>query len=791
MDRRQQLSIYHDACEGDCRKVARYHIFRNRETITPEDHEYLAKHINALTWDEYASWLAHDPANPRLLVERIIASFPIPEPGEEPVTFLLRNPLAWSAGRYPPGVLDELVDRLRPPRLAERSWWDLARQLQDVCSPYAAILKANAPPLALALFDKRRDERGFASALATALRSCGGLERADLLELAHVAGLLERVRPDEVLPETLHFEHEPEATEADRQFRSMALQWPGDEGAVARAWFLAQVVAAAARGVQPLVLWRATPPELREAVAFQAQDAGQVLPWLITSLREALERREPDAWDRLFRYLDMPGARTPFKRVWSYRDAPAPSGPKVEELDLLDPTRQAVSLLLNAPLPENVDDCFEERLLSYRELMTESSYCGPMTSVALFHRIASFPLTTARANRLLRWALQQHAAFASSDELIRISIAADPLPESELPSVDQIVANSADVEGVALYARIAGPLAEERLRAWLRSPLDRPGEDLEHAFPEWQPFGKVLARARLLPDLVEPDVRQWLTAEARKLPTRRMVGLLRPANMSWLLDEATVAASALARAHSEQEPWVACWDTPAEFPDALLPAVRERVRSPAVGDEELVELLRWLETHNEPMRSLVSAMLDHLRDHKPGRAALRWLASTLRTRTRWAHHGRDVLLALLDAEAWEELLKLARDVVPSPEATADPEGRERHRMVVALHDAFARALVKVAERALEHDATSEVLGALHGLAALHPLTSVRKLLHHLRQKPGVTEPIAEMIALNEELLRRDTTHEGREHDLAVALSLLLEKRASPAPAVVRPTEARS
>ncbi|MGK4004033.1 hypothetical protein WMF31_15475 [Sorangium sp. So ce1036] len=44
----------------------------------------------------------------------------------------------------------------------------------------------------------------------------------------------------------------------------------------------------------------------------------------------------------------------------------------------------------------------------------------------------------------------------------------------------------------------------------------------------------------------------------------------------------------------------------------------------------------------------------------------------------------------------------------------------------------------------------------------------------------MTEPIA----VNEELLRRDTTHEARERDLGTALSLVLEKRTSAVAATV-------
>jgi hypothetical protein len=364
------------------------------------------------------------------------------------------------------------------------------------------------------------------------------------------------------------------------------------------------------------------------------------------------------------------------------------------------------------------------------------------------------------------------------EALHRAAAVADPLCDEELPPVERIVAGITDAEGVALYRHLAGPLAGERLQTWVRAPLAWPVE--EPGAAKHSRFLEARARAAMVPDLVPLDVQRWLYEEARGLSTSWMLDLLGRRELPWLLDEATVAAAALERAETERERW--SWGDCAKLPDSFLPAVQRRVLSDAPDDAELVGLLRWLETRGAELGDLVAALLRFISHHKLGTHTHGWLRDTLDSRTRWSRHGRDVLLTLIELEAWDQIIGLVGSVLRACDPTKDPDGEERHRIALGIHDAFARALVRVTERALARGATDEAIGALHGLAALHPLTSVRRLVHHLHDKPGVTAEVAEFIRLNEELLRRDTTREAGEHDVTTALALFAERRKAPLPA---------
>ena len=190
--------------------------------------------------------------------------------------------------------------------------------------------------------------------------------------------------------------------------RNIALAWPGEGAAAAQAWFLGQIAVAAARGVAPSVLWNAIPPELREAAALHAQDLGHVLPWLVISLRDALDRREPTAWERFFRYLEMPGAFEPSdmsmvmhqhrrrsRRGEAAEAVPPESGPQLDTIALHLPAHFARQLLFEAPLPNDADDAFEARLVRHVESIPSSvgDDDDMSTSFHLFHRRASLPLT--------------------------------------------------------------------------------------------------------------------------------------------------------------------------------------------------------------------------------------------------------------------------------------------------------------------------------------------------------------------------------------------------------------
>jgi hypothetical protein len=456
-------------------------------------------------------------------------------------------------------------------------------------------------------------------------------------------------------------------------------------------------------------------------------------------------------------------------------------GLTVTSEDVHCPGHLAGKLLFEATPPLDADDAFEERLVEACRAIARTKRGLPTLiglEPELLCRRASLPLTRDRANRLLHEmvSLPRHSQRWVREHLARVAAAADPLPQEQVPPVDCLVEGPMDIEGLALYPQIAGLHAEGRLREWISAPMAGTGDGVGEEGLHRDPFREVLARARALPEFVSAEVQGWLRQEVQKESTGEMSCLLKT-GPAWLLSEETVQATALARAETERERWV--WSEPSVLPAALLPAVRLRVRSSAPDDQEVAGLLRWLETQGEPLPDLLAAMITYLEGRKPDFYVLRWLASTLSSHTRWRHHGRDIFVTLIDAEAWEQIPELVR-LVLSAQGVAE-RSEERHALVVVLHEAMGRALIEVAERSIERSLYAEAIGALHGLAALRPRTGLRGLVAHLSKAPNLPADVRDLIELNAELLRRDSTREANESDLTTALSLLLEKRRKGAP----------
>lgn len=84
------------------------------------------------------------------------------------------------------------------------------------------------------------------------------------------------------------------------------------------------------------------------------------------------------------------------------------------------------------------------------------------------------------------------------------------------------------------------------------------------------------------------------------------------------------------------------------------------------------------------------------------------------------------------------------------------------------------ALIRVAERSIERSLYADAIGGLHGLAAPRPRTGLRGLVAHQRKARNLPADVRDLIELNAELLRRDSTQEANESDLTTALSLPVE-----------------
>jgi len=454
------------------------------------------------------------------------------------------------------------------------------------------------------------------------------------------------------------------------------------------------------------------------------------------------------------------------------------------------PSRLAAKLLIEAPLPEEHDDAFEERLLSYRDrfdgdLLTRAG----VVSVALFRRMASLPLTRARANRLVALLIEHHWDYLfihhSLKEprrfLVELLEAADPQPPEQLPPLWLFVEDRDLVAGVAAYRRIAGDAAEGPLRAFLRESFDKLEEKADSSRWSFE-LGTAIRRVIALPELVTDDLRRRLIDRVCQLPVRWLINTYEAYRdaLPWLIEggESTVAAIALERAEQEGESWTlySGGEIPVDqLPVYLRPAVERRVRA-IKGEHEIIGLLRWLEAQGEKLDALMALFVDWLARGEMGYVSVSWLKPILSNRTRWDNYGPPILGALLERGQRGLIVELAEKCIPPEPSTAEEKTRRQH-LIAATHEALGRVFLEQAKKALEAADPRKAIPPLHALTALHPRTALIKKVHALRYAPGADGDVLELLELNEQLLKHDTTNEARVLDLQMALSLFQDAAA--------------
>jgi hypothetical protein len=457
--------------------------------------------------------------------------------------------------------------------------------------------------------------------------------RASVVAWLELRGMLELLTPEEALPPDVRFacEHSWIPTmDPSGYFLRLALRWPGDGRARARAWYVDQFMAAVQRGVDIAKLAEeligparhfaglslrghatgetALARAILEDIAWRSFDEKKTVPWLSTTVVRALERRAPGAWERAFAYLD---------RYAEDRDADETDWLEVPylqvcfkqaKLDDLVPTRYAPdAILVLAPAPEPPTDEFDLQLLKYGHLLPTWPSAGDSVShvtISLFKRIASFPSTRARANRLLRMLLDNPglAPRISGAVLLRVAEASDPVSADELPAPEMFLSTTpcpepatdqrgaADAEenrrrrdealaaSIAAYKELGGDAAEERLRTWLQEPLawDDP---LPRSPYLGSPVHGVFERLKFLPELLTANLRRKLVDRAVRLPTRALADIYQKA--PWLISEAdlrrTFPLSAPRRSSAGRVAWLRRRSSWGWFDG--LPSTRRRRRS--------------------------------------------------------------------------------------------------------------------------------------------------------------------------------------------------------------------
>lgn len=851
--------------KGDVPKVA-LHIFRQQK-LTEDDHDFLYQHIQELTPGSLMEWLASDPPRSAPIVDALFAQLP---QGSQLEWFAAS--LEGRAARLEPDVLDDVAERLRT-RVDPESWWRIAGHLRGMSPFFHGVLERREDcDIAVWLFPHRRDDMKCREALRNAARG-GDREltspdvlkkigtvfydsapgdtvaveegevgkgdgqmpvasvdagprqaartirgRASVVAWLESRQMLAILSPEDALPAEVPFGDSGTLNlglslgpSEGRYLLTLALHWPGDAAARnrARAWYVAQFLAAARRGVRWSRLVtelvgpshgrdfegafkghargdRALAAELLDEIAWASLDEPVVAHWLAQSVYAAFQRGAPDAWERAFRYLDRCLADPSVLHVdpaeesrsviayWSVSDG---------ELRWI-PAEELVGWVLQwAPLPKSADDAFEERLFSYQEKLPPQ-FNDIRTQ---FARRASFPVTPARAARLLAMVLEDPDLLCKlpASKLSEVAAAVDPLPPDRLPAPEVFLrpyGQASAADAVAAYLRLGGVAAAARLHDWTREPLRQEraeaGEDvLGYGLPE-TPILMALQRAQLAPNLLlTEDLKQELVARSRGLPVLPAARV--HAQAPWLLDEATLVAIAEARAEEPGEHWYR-WTDEVDLPASVAPAGRRRAR--VVADErEFLALARWLARQGDPPADLVSLALDRIVQRPMAHDAMdelmMWLATVLSSRTLWERHGPRVIEVLVQQKAWAAIYKLMHDSARQPDP-ATGEAVSRPKLLAAMHEALAVVLLRRLKAAIQVSDAEAASAALQALVALHPPSRLSRKLYELKGLPSPSPEVSELLALNLRLLRKGTTREASLSDIDAALSLLADTSAA-------------
>ena len=88
--------------------------------------------------------------------------------------------------------------------------------------------------------------------------------------------------------------------------------------------------------------------------------------------------------------------------------------------------------------------------------------------------------------------------------------------------------------------------------------------------------------------------------------------------------------------------------------------------------------------------------------------------------------------------------------------------------------AFARALIEIIHAALESGDEPRALAALSALACLDPPSRVSRAVHELRRHTGVSAEIADLIAVNERLVKHSNAGDASLEGVVAALPAMAD-----------------
>jgi len=212
---------------------------------------------------------------------------------------------------------------------------------------------------------------------------------------------------------------------------------------------------------------------------------------------------------------------------------------------------------------------------------------------------------------------------------------------------------------------------------------------------------------------------------------------------------------------------------PEGFTDANLAVedILERARHPWSAEERAI-LLEWLTSRGLPRKKLIDIALAALRagEHDPRLRS--WLAGQLNTRSGWEAHGSDVVLALLDRNAFSALSSLVT-LVWSDSSEAG-KGEQRNGLLDAMMMAFGIAMVHLVREALGVAQPARAMVFLSALACLDLPTRLSRSIHDLLRCPGAEGEVRTLIEMNVRLVKHKKGRQATFDDLVAAIHCLAD-----------------
>ena len=792
-------------------------------SLTDEDRELLLEHLATLSLDLLMDLLARhgDLGCPAKIVERFIDALPM-EAGQQTLDLCAFRWGLFLSGHLEPEAFADFVERVRH-RVGAHIDGELLARVRG-CELFDAVTKQDRErppelhhrqpaPLAALLLDVRRDERACRARLEAAAAG------EDLAELMRLTWVLARVAGCEDIGQAawrrsldLFAFPSPRWDDSDQErgLRAAHLEWvlawaqgEAQDRSERLAWLADRVADAERDGRSLWLLWGsgAAKVELRDALARILVDRGELPRWALPVLKERLSTRSVEAWSAFFAW-------------WRRWEAPYLGG---------HPDSKAI--LMEAPLPEDAPDDFDEEFLGCAARIIEHersevrmflerlkqagiedaelldaeeleplrvnplvfrpiAWCYPrLTISAMVGRLLELPLTPARAGRVARL-IKDHPRLLEHPRIAEVAAMAGPIEANAVPDLAAI--NLDHPARVEVYRRLGGPLADERLRARVRAALSAAPDEPARRFGG---LPSLLWSWGWLLDVLDDELRAEMRARVREAGFDEALrlsqsGLRLLQSNSWLVDEALLVE--LAARHLEQgDPW-----HHRELPPVLLPFVKERARR-ADDDHELVHLLSWLEDQGVPRSERMDLLLARLQRRPPSSEALTGAARLMVTRSAWEKDGPRFLRAWMrwnDARMvrllWLQLIgELERaGAKGSGEASTGGAEAAREPVLWAMHLALATVALERAAAAAYAGDDARVIALLNAVLQLDPPPPIVRELRRLAKRTHLSERAVERLHAATKLFKSADGRAPTFDALCAATDAIVGAAAKPATA---------